>query len=734
MATTTVSRNDLVGLTSLSFIRPIKLTYNISGTKPGTRLYAFFDGKSVDQYITPNGGTLGQAVITSASGTASGTFDIPPRTFNTGDRLLKFQDSLDINALPIPGSTSGHAEAIFSSTGLLQTFRQTIDNTTVEERNVVQPRPTPPVVFRPRSNDDSGGSGDGGDPLAQTFFTYGIKGGCFITKLDVYFQSKDASIPVRVEIRNAVNGYPGPGSAIVSKDAFVELSPSSINLSNNASVATTFTFPAPVYLEEDKDYCFVLLSNSNSYNVWTSEMGAKSIETGNTIFDQPHIGSLFKSENNVTWTAEQTQDIKFTLYKAKFDTTEREIVFKTNAQPILLMGANFAVTNLSAVVTVTFDCQHGFKTGDKIYLTAQTGATYRGITAATLSNAAGFSVTKVNDYSITFNAGTNATSTGTLATSGILNAVEVDAGGSGYVSPTITITGNGSGATATPVVVGGKIVSVTVNTPGSGYTEPPSYTINAVGGGSGAILYPISEGIFVARINRLYQSAAPIMSILEPPQTNTVTTFRSSNWNTYSLGTHTIRQLNETQSVGNDAVLATPQVETASFGGNATTQMIVRMSSANANVSPMIDLSDAPPRLQLHNMIVNSVANAASETSPTAGTSYARYISKPVALETVSIGAKVFVNAASVSTTSFDVFIRTSLSTSGANHTVGDWVKMDCLVDRSLSTTIENFLDYEFTKEGLSPFDVYDIKIVLSSPNKYMYPIINNYRVIILAT
>ena len=266
MATTTVSRNALVGLTSLSFIRPIQLSYKISGTKPGTRLYAFFDGKSVDQHITPDGGTKGQAVVTDESGNAIGVFDIPPMTFNTGDRVLKFQDSSDFNQEPIPGAVSGYVETIFSSAGLLETYQETITNTTDITRVILEPRPTPPRNrFR-----ENGGDSDGGDPLAQTFFTYGIRGGCFITKIDIFFQNKDGNIPVTLQIREVTNGYPSPIS--VSKDAVVTLTPDQVNLSTDASVATTFEFPIPIYLEENRDYCFVLMSNSNNYYVYTSEI------------------------------------------------------------------------------------------------------------------------------------------------------------------------------------------------------------------------------------------------------------------------------------------------------------------------------------------------------------------------------------------------------------------------------------------------------------------------------
>ena len=40
-------------------------------------------------------------------------------------------------------------------------------------------------------------------------------------------------------------------------------------------------------------------------------------KSGNrTISEQPYAGVLFKSQNASTWTADQYEDLKFTIYKA----------------------------------------------------------------------------------------------------------------------------------------------------------------------------------------------------------------------------------------------------------------------------------------------------------------------------------------------------------------------------------------------------------------------------------
>lgn len=723
MATRIIKRNELVGLSSVSFIRAQTVTFAVTDTKPSTRMYAFFDGVDVGRYITPSGGSLGGNIVTDASGKISGTFAIPGGVFNTGDRVFRLQDISTYDITSTPGAVVGSAEGTFSALGMLQTWRETVTTVNSITNFIVIPPPPP-----------ARGNGNGGarDPLAQTFFTYGITGGCYITKMDLFFKTKDAAIPVTLEIRETVNGY--PGQTLVSEHASVSMTAASVNISVDASAPTVFTFSRPIYLAEDREYCFVLLSNSNSYNAWTSKFGDKSIETGKTIFEQPFIGTMFKSENNITWTAEQTEDIKFTMYKASFTALASDVTLKANAPPMIVLGDWMTVTSGSPVVTLKFKFQHGYRTSDLITLSTVSTGTYRGITNGTITNSSGFSVTVTDDYTLTFNCGANATSTGTLAASGILNKVIVDTAGTGYVAPTITFSAPPSGVTATGTVTvsGGRITGIVITNAGSGYLAAPTYTLSETPP-SPALLIPISEAVFTANVNRKYQAAGVIVTNDTPPLTRMTCTLKTAS-DTYVPGSHATHPINEVAPLEKDAVIVNSVVETTSFGGNASTQVIIHLESDNANVSPLIDVGQIP-RLRLHNNMINSEATVSTtELTPTAGTALARYISKITTLETTSKGARVIVNAASITQTSFDVYIRTSVSSSSANHTTGSWVKMNCDVNRSMSSSWSEYKDYEFYLDGIVPFDAYDIKIVLMSSVRYVYPKINNYRAIILAT
>ena len=94
-----------------------------------------------------------------------------------------------------------------------------------------------------------------------------------------------------------------------------------VSTSEDATAATKFRFHAPVYMLGDTNYAFVLKApTSLNYNVWTSKMGENQLGTETRVIHQPNLGSLFKSQNGGLWTEDQTQDVKFVLYRAEFET------------------------------------------------------------------------------------------------------------------------------------------------------------------------------------------------------------------------------------------------------------------------------------------------------------------------------------------------------------------------------------------------------------------------------
>jgi hypothetical protein len=194
-----------------------------------------------------------------------------------------------------------------------------------------------------------------GDPIAQSFII-SEETGIFPSSVDIFFASKDTTIPVSLQVREVVNGYPGGSDKIVGNLEKV-LFPSQINISQDASVATTFTFNDLTRLEGGREYALVLISDSNNYTVWTSRIGEVEITTANKpevekiiINKQPSLGSLFKSQNSTTWNAVQTDDLKFNLKRCDFITSGGTSRFY-NSKANVLSVDNLLPQNPIAITT-----------------------------------------------------------------------------------------------------------------------------------------------------------------------------------------------------------------------------------------------------------------------------------------------------------------------------------------------------------------------------------------------
>jgi hypothetical protein len=81
---------------------------------------------------------------------------------------------------------------------------------------------------------------------------------------------------------------------------------------------------------------------------------------------------------------------------------------------------------------------------------------------------------------------------------GVLSSIRVTAGGAGYSAAQTTVTisappAGGTQATATETVTNGLITAITLTNPGSGYTSIPTVTIAGNGSGASAVAIMISH-------------------------------------------------------------------------------------------------------------------------------------------------------------------------------------------------------------------------------------------------
>ena len=254
---------------------------------------------------------------TTRNGRLAGIFFIPTGTFRVGEKRFRLIDNQSGDL----GASTSNGDASFFAQGLLQTKEETIISATVpeiervavtDERVITESTTTKVVVGYV-------------DPLAQTFLISPVihNQGIYLEKIRLCFEEKDDNVPVTLQIRPAVNGY--PSSAVVYPFSTVTLTPDLVNLTSvpdfdNPANYTEFVFDSPVYMQPG-EHSFVLIANSNKYKVWVAEKGTKDVKSQTVISEQPYGGSLFLSQNGSTGVADQNADMMFRMYRSQFDSS-----------------------------------------------------------------------------------------------------------------------------------------------------------------------------------------------------------------------------------------------------------------------------------------------------------------------------------------------------------------------------------------------------------------------------
>ena len=638
------SRSDRVVSTNIAqSMRARDITVTGENFKPNTPYFVFFDGIDVNDHMTPTSATYGMGGATSKGtklrsdnlGAISATFSIPNTdalSFTTGDKTLKISSDSTGN----PSLSEGFST--YSADGQIRVVQEEIVSTRngrIVTDEVSDERQQVRWV----------------DPLAQSFLV-DKKGGIFVSSVEIYFGAKDTALPVSVQIRHMENGSP---TQKILPFGDKTLNPSSVNTSADGSTATKFTFDSPVYLESGREYCAVVMSNSNVYTCWVSEMGQKDIKTNDFIDQQPYAGSLFKSQNNSTWTPDQMKDLKMTINRCKFTTgTTANVVFENDSYGTESLQNNPIETVSGTKMFKVYHYSHGN------YDEKLSNITISGVTGDRTG-----SVLRFTDDTIESTSGDDATDS---TVTGIV--------GSG---------GTGTGIVATLTTVGDDSTAIVITNPGQGYTVGDDITFQK---NSKNFVFDVAEvgetlgGIPVAYINRThtagtavaettagsamilndidsylitipdsvwavrssntginYQSATEsttgggsavtatgnvyfdtihtTIPSLELPKTSITTTFKGTSATqpivlssgrvvsyTKDTTSNTIT-LNDNNSLLVPKIIASSINETNEMGGNKSFELSTQLSSTQDNVSPVLDV-DSMGIIGIQNRINNS--------------------------------------------------------------------------------------------------------------------------------
>lgn len=158
-------------------------------------------------------------------------------------------------------------------------------------------------------------------PIIQTILvdsrhTSGMAG-VYISRVDLYFAEKDEVGGVHLYMKNVENGIPLrdiiPYSSVIVKSE-------DITTSTDGSSATTFTFDAPIFLQEGKEYAFVISPENGSpdFKVWTYTIGAKDKATNQVSNQSFNLGNIYLSTDQPSSLPTENEDVKMTIYKASY--------------------------------------------------------------------------------------------------------------------------------------------------------------------------------------------------------------------------------------------------------------------------------------------------------------------------------------------------------------------------------------------------------------------------------
>ena len=367
----------------IPFIREATIEFYAARLRPNTRVYAFFDGVDVSAHCRDIGFSLsndnaatraamveyGSAMYTNETGEIRGEFRIPGGQFFTGKTTFRLTNDKTASGDPDMESTS--AEAVYFSGGLDVTKQNSTLNLStpllteeqVSESRVVTSTQT--TVNREISTvTNTWETRWNTDPVAQQFF---VEQDEMITGLDLFFQAIDReNDSIFVEIRQMDNGYPAPGVL-----ARREYDTSQLTMSEDSTMVFHVDFDVPVFVQGNRDYCFVVGGWSPNTRIWVAKLGGEVVDMpGKIVETQPTVGSSFRSQNNKTWNAEQFETIKYRLYRARFTESEMTVAFENDSENIAFvpLPVNPIETESGSDKVRVFIENHGLNVNDRMRL------------------------------------------------------------------------------------------------------------------------------------------------------------------------------------------------------------------------------------------------------------------------------------------------------------------------------------------------------------------------------
>lgn len=662
--------------------------------------------------------TAGQKVPTLSTdefGNFGAIFQVPAGQFRTGDRVLRVDNrTTDTD----PDSATTFAQGIFTASSIATKSQSLNFGGTIQ----AAAKSTVFNSVQQRSNILVNQFSYQVDPVAQTFIidqeTY--PGGAFIKSVKVFFKKKptEASAPpVRLFIVDTLNGYP---SGQVIDGTLVTKTVKEINVSDtpqylDASTYTEFEFDYPVYIRSGNLYAFILQTTSPDYVIWVAQQNqiavpssVKNLPSDSTpttitkIGGTPYVGALFESQNGITWNADQTKQMMFTIENCVFSTVANpsvQFVVPKKIPTRKMVGLDLDYANNANTITNTNGIFYGKDVKVDAFNITTTDFAPTG-TAISYT----YTPTLYSDYSTD---STQPVQPGKYGTTMIDHVYLDDGKGSRVLdsnsssSFTLTASLSTTDKYVTPILSDDGMSVYAIR-----------FLINNMGIANTDVT--VTSGN-VANITAIYTSTPPVVTISAPT------------------------------GVGGTQAYATANLVSNGTGGYVVDKVLITDSGSGYISTPTISIAS--------NGTVSATATIAGETSAKGGNAWARYITKKVVLtpENDSGDLRVYYTAYKPAGSNIYVYYKILNRSDTANFDDQNWQLMTDISagsgTNSLSRTDfkefiaapgtngipDNSISYTSTSgETYTQFSQFAIKIVLASSDSARTPVLQDLRVLAL--
>ena len=617
------------------YIPSTRIDFTVSMMKPNTRLYAFFDGRDVTSKIVP------ATLITDAYGNAQGYFQIPNDSsmkFAAGSKEFKLTDSP--NNDNSSQTTSATATYIYTGT------TENPDNPNIDASSVWDDFTVEPII--------------------QSFYC-GEKGGMFVSKVGLYFYSKDMNDSILFQIReisdDKVTSYYIGGSNVV-------INPNQINVSTDPlnETPTWVEFPNPIYLCEGKEYAIYMVTNSSNYVLHMVDYGKQTSNV--TASKDISVRSFIKYAGINNWVKDNSRGLKMRIQKCKFDTNSTynlSLADKIDANSSRLLEDNsLSITSGSNVVTV-YDPNHSFSRGGRVFISGlDPQGTTGGVTNQHINGLHRITDVTWNSYSFS-----------NYIENGVENVMET------FLTPTDPLLFGTDITTDFDMQYDRLILNNNAVVLSGTHIK---YNIRGVNGKS------IDGGETPYTFDGNNNYIEPKVEY-RPEQVKKITSYRNSE---------------------------------AFLSGKKSLRINAVLKTDNENISPVIDKYNTNAiavEFLINNQNSNEILNSNNDAC-------ARSIFKTVSLYEQATGIMVSFMGAIQACASVSVYYKALPVASNDSIDTLNWVEMPIKTEPIKSSNDNDFQQYVYQIENLSPFKAFKIKLVMNSTDSTRVPLLGRFAAI----